>query len=259
MFKRLSCVVVFAALVSSAFGQIDPKAEPFLEFIKLPQKPSVPTRTADYTLCSTSYDGEAEDETCVRTVMDFVNRRLMSQTGSDDALEFKMIYAGGQARITDAFLEKPMILPKDQTAILERSFNYAADAVQTGGVLPDEVLNASYDGVVKYGEVVSGEQITATVMARSFMLGNASPRKTTMRFIFSKDKRLLAFVSEVPPRNLLHVLENPADPVPMRRFISGKVYRLEKGEPKLSSSQRLTRYRLNPTLNDALFTFGEPE
>ncbi len=77
-----------------------------------------------------------------------------------------------------------------------------------------------------------------------------------MRFIFSEDKELLAFISEVPPRDLLHVLENPTDPVPMRRFISGKSYWLENGKPKLFSSQRLTHYRLNPTLSDA-FTFGK--
>ncbi len=80
-----------------------------------------------------------------------------------------------------------------------------------------------------------------------------------MRFIFGKDKKLLAFVGEVPPRKLLHVLENPDDTVPMRRFISGKFYWLENGRPELNSSQHLTRYRLNATLNDALFTFRETQ
>lgn len=85
-------------------------------------------------------------------------------------------------------------------------------------------------------------------MARSFMLGNTSPQKTTMRFIFGEDKKLLAFVSEAPPRKLLHVLENPNDTMPTRRFfISGKSYWLENGRPELFSSQRLVRYRINPT------------
>lgn len=263
MVRYVVCVMALFALFSPAFGQIDPKARPFLDFTDVTdaaQKPVMPTRTVDYTLCSTFYEsGAAEGEMCNRTVMDFVNRQMMSQTTSsrgDDAMTFKMVYADGQATMKDAFSEGPTALPKDQVALLERSFDYAADVVVTGGALPDEVLSATYDGVVKYGEVVGGEQITASVMARSFMLGNASPQKTTMRFIFGKDKKLLAFVGEVPPRKLLHVLENPDDTVPMRRFISGKSYWLENGRPKLFSSQRLTRYRLNPTLDDALFTFG---
>ena len=74
-----------------------------------------------------------------------------------------------------------------------------------------------------------------------------------MRFIFGKDRKLLAFVSAVSSRELLHVLANPDDPVPMRRFISGKSYWLENGKTKLFSSQRLTHYRVDGPVGEALF------
>jgi len=175
VFKRLAHTLTLM-LVSLSFGQIDPKAEPFLDFIAA-QEPtaSIHIRTADYTLCSTAY-GSGVRETCTRTVMDFVNRRLIVETHADgdDTLD-KMVYADGQAATTDSFSEEPTVLPKDQVAILERSLDYAADVVQNGGALPDSVLSATYDGVVTYGGVVSGVQITASVMARSFMLRNVSP------------------------------------------------------------------------------------
>jgi len=249
------------ALSSPVFGQIDPRAEPFLDFTDSP--PVTPTRTIDYTLCSIFYHGEpeseAEGELCVRTVMDFVNRRMLSQTTSrrgDDALGFEMVYADGQATMTDDMTGEPIALPQEQVALLERSFDYAADVVETGGALPNELLSATYDGVVAYGDVVSGEQITARVMARSFMLGNTSPQETTMRFVFSKDKKLLAFVSEVPQRTLLHVLENPDDPVPMRRFISEKLTGSRTADPSssaLSASPATASTRLLTTrsLNSA--------
>ncbi len=54
---------------------------------------------------------------CHRTVLDFVNRRMMSQTISsrgDDAMTFTMVYADGQATVKDAFSEKPIPCPKSR-------------------------------------------------------------------------------------------------------------------------------------------------
>ena len=76
-----------------------------------------------------------------------------------------------------------------------------------------------------------------------------------MRFVFGDDKKLLALIIEAPPEFLLLVLEDPAEPVLMRRMLSGSVYWLRGGGPVLAHTQRLTGYRLNPELPDA-FTFG---
>ena len=260
MVSRTVIIAIFLTLLSTmlsfVFGQIDPKAKPFLGSINEAQNitPGATTRTLDYILCSTSHE-DNKGKTCTRTVVDFVNRRMMVEAHSDtDKSEnFQLIYKNGQATITDAFSEKPTVFPKDQAAIVKRSFEYIAEVAKTGGTLPDKVLSATYDGTVRYGKVIGGTQVTVSVLARSFMLGNTSPKKTTMSFIFSKEKQILGFVTEIPPRNLLYVLDNPADPIPMRRFISGEMYWLENGKPKLSSSQQITRYRLNPKLNSSLF------
>lgn len=253
MFRRVAFGVLLG-LTAIGPSQIDPAARPFLENVAVGAR--VPVRTLDYTICSISYEESDDTQTCVRTASDFANQRLLVQTGSGDKAVTEMIYTDGQVRVRNPVSNKPTVLPKDQAAILKRSFDYLAEMVRTGGALPDEVLSATYDGVHCYDEVVRGEQVTAEVMAASFMTGHTAPRRTTMRFVFGGDKRLLAYIVETPPEHLLHVLANPDEPVLIRRLLSGSVYWLGRGEPVLSHTQRLTRYRLNPKLNDALFTFG---
>jgi len=123
---RIAYAIAILALCSPAFGQIDPKAELFLDFTDMVQKSAIPMRTADYTLCSTSYGSdETEGEMCTRTVMDFANRRMMSQTTSskgDEAMTSKMVYANGQATMTDAFSEEPTALPKDAGSYFGEKF-----------------------------------------------------------------------------------------------------------------------------------------
>ena len=245
---------VLLAFTTAGFGQIDPAAQPFLENVAVGAR--VPVRFLDYTICSISYEESDDTETCVRAASDFANQRLLVQTGFGDEAVTEMVYADGRVRVRDPVSGKPTVLPEDQAAIIKRSFNYLAEMVRTGGALPDKILRATYDGVKSYGKVVSGEQVTAEVRAASFVTGNITPRKTGMRFVFGGNKELLAYVAEVPPERLLHVLADPDEPVLMRRMLSGSAYWLGRGEPVLIHTQRLTRYRLNPNLSDRLFTFG---
>lgn len=166
------------------------------------------------------------------------------------------VYADGKVRQRNPVSGRPRALPEDQAAIIKRSFDHLAELVRTGGALPDGVLRATYGGFRSYGRVVSGEQVTAEVMAAPFFTGNVTPRETTMRFVFGDDQKLLAFVTAVFSEQLMLVLTDPAEPVLMRRTLSGSVYRLRGGKPVLAHTQRLTRYRLNPELADDLFTFG---
>ncbi len=245
---------VLLAFTTMGLGQIDPAAKPFLENVAVGAR--VPVHSLDYTLCYISYKERDDTETCVRTASDFANQRFLVQTGFGDEAVTEMIYADGQARTRDPVSGKPTVLPEDQAAIIKRSFDYISEMVRTGGALPNTILHATYDGVRSHGNVVSGEQVTAEVIAASFFTGNVTPRKMTMRFVFRDDQKLLALVIDVSPEQLMLVLADPAEPVLMRRMLSGSVYWLRGGKPVLAHTQRLTRYRLNPKLEDALFTFG---
>ncbi len=248
---------VLLGLTAVGFGQIDPAAKPFLENVAVGAR--VPVRSLDYTICSISHEERDDTETCVRTASDFANQRFLVQTGFGDEAVTEMVYTDGQARTRDPVSGKPTVRPEDQTAIIKRSYNYISEMVRTGGALPDTILCVTYDGVRSYGNVVSGEQVTAEVIAASFFTGSVTPREMTMRFVFRDDQKLLALVIDVFPEQLMLVLADPVEPVLMRRMLSGSVYWLRGGKPVLAHTQRLTRYRLNPKLEDALFTFGNGE
>ncbi len=81
-----------------------------------------------------------------------------------------------------------------------------------------------------------------------------------MSYIFDAQGRVVGSVSKTPQGPLLQVYSNPEDPSPYRRFMNTTTYSLIKGKtPTLTGKVKVTRYRVNPTLNDTLFTFGEPE
>lgn len=252
---RCVALGVLLALVTIGFGQIDPAAQPFLESVR-PVAPPVPVRSLDYTICYTSYEEADRTETCVRTAADFAGQRMLMESRDGGKTVTETVSSGGRVRMRDPVSGRPTVLPEDQAAIIRRSFNYGAEMVRTGGALPDEILGATYDGFRSYGKIVSGEQVTAEVRAASFFTGNITPRETTMRFVFSDEQKLLALVMDVFSEQLMLVLADPAEPVLMRRMLSGSVYWLRGGKPVLAHTQRLTRYRLNPKLGDALFTFG---
>lgn len=249
MFRR-AALTVLLGLTVVGFGQIDPAAEPFLENVAVEAR--VPVRALDYTICYTQTD---EVDVCVRTALDFAKRRMLTQIRHSHKTVVEHLYTGEQVMTRSGGLE-PTVLPADQAAVFKRIFAYSDDIVRTGGSLPEKVFRATYDGVKNYGEVVRGGQVTAEVMASSFTLSRVAPRRTTLRLVFRSDKKLLALVSDVPPEHLMLVLADPAEPVLMRRMLSGSVYWLRGGKPVLAHTQRLTRYRLNPKLADALFTFG---
>lgn len=254
MFQRVAFGVLLA-FSAIGFGQIDPAARPFLENVAA-ARPRVPVRALDYTICYISYEESDRTETCVRTAADFVGQRMLMESREVGKAVTEMVYADGQVRQGDSVSGRPGVLPEDQAAIVKRSFDYLAELVRTGGALPDEILRATYDGFRSYGKVVSGEQVTADVVAASLYTGNITPRQTTMRFVFRDDQKLLALVIDAFSEQLMPVLANPDEPVPMRRMLSGSVYWLRGGGPVLAHTQRLTRYRLNPELADGLFTFG---
>ncbi len=252
MFRYVFTVLLaFSAL---GFGQIDPAARPFLENAR-PVAPRVPVRSLDYTICYTSHEKANRTEACVRTAADFVGQQMLMESRDGGKTVTETVFSGGRVRMRDPVSGRPTVLPEDQAAIIKRSFNYLAELVRTGGALPDEILHATYDGFRSHGRVVSGEQVTAEVMAASFFTGNTTPRETTMRFVFGDDQKLIALVIDVFSEQLMLVLADPDEPVLMRRMLSGSVYWLGRGRPVLAHTQRLTDYRLNPKLPDA-FTFG---
>ena len=255
--------VLIALSLSLATAQVDPRARPLLDGLSdaLATQPETLEAT-DTTLCTTLYqDGKAQPEACVRMVMDFANRRIYNETRTqvgDKLQTFKLIYRDGRAAFTTSLSERAVELPKAQLAAMEKAFEDALDQFAEGtNVLPDDVERATYDGQIRYGEVLTGEKVTITTTSPVAIPGVAPSGELALSFIFDPQGRGVGSVVKTPQQGtLLQVYTNPEDPVPYRRYADATLYILEGKTPTLLGETKLTRYRVNPELNEALFTFN---
>lgn len=264
-------VVMVAAFFPLASAQVDPQARALLDGLDESfgaQTQPETLETTDMTTCYTFYeDGKAQPEMCVRQIIDFVNRRMYSETRSkfeDELHIFKMIYQDGRATYRDSFLEaeglaEEISLPEAQLAEIEGTFEQMFDQIAGGAAaLPDDYERATYDGRVRYGNVLAGRKVTVT-MASPVALPGSPSEKLDLSYIFDAQGRVVGSVSKTPQGPLLQVYSNPEDPSPYRRFMNTTTYSLKGKTPTLTGKVKVTRYRVNPTLNDTLFTFEEPE
>lgn len=253
--------VLIALSLSLATAQVDPRARTLLDGLSdaFATQPETLEAT-DTTLCTTLYeDGQAQPEACVRIVMDFVNRRMYNETRTqvgDELQTFKLIYRDGRAAFTTSLSERAVELPKAQLAAMEKALEDAFDQLTEGtNVLPEDYERATYDGQVRYGEVLTGEKVTVTTTSPVAIPGLAPSGELTLGFIFDAQGRGVGSVVKTPQQGtLLQVFTNPEDPVPYRRYANTTLYTLEGKTPTLLGETKITRYRVNPKLNEALFT-----
>ena len=267
--KRVFRLVVLVMLFSSASAQIDPRARVLLDgfgesFAAQAQPETL--EAIDTTTCYTFYEeGKAQPEMCVRQVMDFVNRRMYNETRSqfgDEPETFKLIYKDGRATVKDSFSEMAGLeLPEAQIAEMEGMFEQVLDQISgEANAFPDDYERATYDGRVRYGNVLAGEKVTVTMASPIALPGQSPSGKLNGGFVFDAQGRNVGSIFEDPQQGeTLQVYTDPKDPVAYRRFMNSATYSLKGKTPTLTGKIKVARYRLNPTLNDALFTFGGPE
>lgn len=255
--------VLIALSLSLATAQVDPRARPLLDGLSdaFATQPETLEAT-DTTLCTTLYeDGKAQPKACVRIVMDFVNLRMYNETRSqvgDEQQTFKLIYRDGRAAFTTGLSEKAVELPKAQLAAMEEALEDAFDQFTKGtNVLPEDYQRATYDGQVRYGKVLTGEKVTVMTTSSVAIPGLAPSGELALSFIFDTQGCGVGSVVKTPQQGtLLQVFTNPEDPVPYRRYANTTLYTLEGKTPTLLGETKITRYRVNPKLNEALFTFN---
>lgn len=256
----LCALLVAFSLGCVGLAQVDPRAKALLEGLEEGIAPQPATlETADTTSCYTFYeDGKAQPETCIRIVMDLLNRRLYNESRTlyeGEPANTKLVYQNGRATFTDSISEELFEVPKAQLESLEKMFAQVFEQL-SGPVAPD-YQNATYDGRVRYGDVLVGEQVTVKTTIPSVTAGLQPSLKqveTTARYIFDPEGRALGGTAEVPTQGtLLQVYTDPEDPVPYRRYANGTMYTVKGERITLFSKTRVTRYRVNELLNEALF------
>jgi hypothetical protein len=267
-----SAVLAFSLLLgSAALAQVDPRAEALLDnlgesFAHLEGTVPDTFETFDLTLCMTFYEaGEAQPEMCTRMVMDRTNRRMMQEThmtfedeeGSEEHVT-KIVYKDGQLRMRDSFSEEPFALPESEVAALEATFESIFDGLaDLENMIPTEFERATYDGEVKYGGVLVGEQVTATTLAPTFMTGGTSVQETTLRFVFGEEGQLIGSVSESAEGEIVTVYDDSTGEQPISHMFNGTSYLMEGDEAVITNRNRLANLAVNEPLDEALFELGE--
>lgn len=269
--RRLAVLILSLLLGGAALAQVDPRAQELLDgvaesFAHLGDTFSGPLETMDLTLCFTFYEaGEAQPEMCTRMVMDRVGERLMQEThttfqdeeGSEEHVT-KAVYKDGQLSMRDSFSEEPFELPASEVAALEAIFESVFDQLTNlETMLPEEIEKATYDGEVNYGDVLVGEQVTATVFVPTLMTGGATVQETTGRFIFGAEGRFIGSIYETPEGDLMMVFEDPGEGAPFFPMLNHTLYRLEGEEVMIEGRTRVSHFAFNEPLDDALFELEE--
>lgn len=261
--KRTGWALFLLTLATTAWAQLDPKAQPFLDAYtayfteaQVPQPEGGKLETIDMTMCVSINVPEAPPETCTRTVLNYSRRWLMSETQGEDG--FKMVYRDGKVQMRSISLGgEPFTLPRAETRKIERQFKTMfkqLQEMQNGKWSQQDFESSHYDGFVRYGKVIAGEQVTTTVTAPSFGMVPGDTQSATTRFIFNKEKTVIGMVIKTPQGKMLSIPNNPKAKNPLAWFMNATYYTLKGNKPVRQGTMRLTRYRLNAPLEERLFT-----
>lgn len=259
-------VWVFLALLLSgtAGAQLDPKAQPFLdaytasfENAKMPGFSGDTVESMDMTMCMTFYAPPEPplEGNCTRMVTDITRQRMLIETSGE--YNSKMVYRNGKAWMRIEGFGGPSELPPAQTKELEETFQamfVQLQDLQNSKVVVEDFSSSHYDGFVRYGKVMVGEKITATMVVPTFGVGQTSTQPTEVQLIFNRKKTVIGMVMAAPEGKSLIVHTNPRNQHPISRFINASYYALEGNKPVLQATMNLQRLRFNAPLNEALFT-----
>ncbi len=258
--KRSFFMWLIVGFFSLAWAQLDPKAAPFLEHMgassgsqALPAGAKL--KTVDYTMCFTSFDkGKAQPETCVRSAVDYVERRMTIRTTTreDESLDTDIVYRDGRVTMTDFLTGEPTVVPVAEAKPFKETLERTFDQVLQENFLPEQVERTHYDGPVSYGQVIRGEQVSATSELPSFDPEIPASKETTMRLIFGKNKALLGTITPTDDGDLLSVLTKP-NANTFQKFLNTRSYTLEGDRPVLTLENRVTQFRFDKKLDEKLF------
>lgn len=168
-------VLAVAAVLSLASAQIDDRARALLDGL-LPGV-AQEIETIDQSIVMTTYlpDG-ASMEMRSRTVIDFVNRRLITFIEPNEGIpSMTMIYQDGQATMIMSDTDTALPVPPGMGESLEASFD------QQPSISLNDSNTVTYDGQVDY-EVLKGEQVTQTTS----LPGSTEP--ITVSYVFQGGK-----------------------------------------------------------------------
>jgi len=233
----LAATLLVAALLSTASAQIDDRARTLLEGLQPATKTEV--RNVEQSVTTTTFlDAGHTAESKATTVIDFENRRL-SMTTEMPGMTSHVVLVNGVATVTTTGVPGKQQLPPEAAAQLAKEFDQA-DPIVLG---PGD--GATDDGVVSYGDIVSGDQVTYTTHDET---GNP----TTTQYLFQDGKVLAVHMSVAGAGEILVLYDKPVDTQAFMAFDSTTYVRTGDEWKKISRTH-VEAIAYNVTLDESLF------
>ncbi len=144
-------------------------------------------------------------------------------------------------------------MPKAMVTKLEQGLEQMFEQI-SGKAFTSDFDSSHYDGFMRYGRVLQGTQVRATMTLPSFNpMESTDPEPISVRLVFDAKKTMIGMVTPTPQGLILSVPTNPEAKSLYVRSMNNTVYTLNGNEPTLMTRVRVTRLKLNAPVDEALF------
>lgn len=227
-------------LAGLALAQFDQRSRELLEGMTMAQQPDI--QTMDQTMVMTTYQG-GEFSATTRTLIDYVNRRAVILSELPGGISSRMVHKDGATTMSMAGLPISIPAPPEMASTFDNLFDPAQNML-------DQDATAVYDGVVSYGELVTGQQVTYT--GRYEVMG--STQDTVVRFLFDDADQYIAQVVEMEPGQwLVSVFDDGVSDIHTLAGRNATMYIWDGQTASLYAEMRFEDVRLNEPLDESLF------
>ncbi len=186
-------------------------------------------------------------ETRTRSVFDYVGRRALIEADLGDGLSTTTRVADGSVSMTVGDEEIP--LPPGMAALFDTLFeppSWTFDPLD---------LDASYDGVRAYGDLIEGEQVTVRGESLLPGFGDVVPGYegiTELAYLFDGEGRLLGIAYEVESETMITLVDEPLAPG-VAAWPATTTYRLGPDGAERIMRMHVELMRVNEPIPEATF------
>lgn len=242
--RSVAIVWVAALLAGVAAAQPDDRAQQLLQGVGSADAWTGETiDTMEMIVVVVLYEID-DTERRTRTLVDYVGRRALVESDLGAGLRSTLRVADGEVRMTVGDEDLPSL--PGFAALYDALFDPPSWTFDPAD------LDATYDGVRAYGDLVEGEQVTVRggLPIPGFEGLSDFDAGAPMAYLFDADGRVLAIVTETPGGTLLMM---PDEPWGGGATPATSTYRLDPDGPVLTMRMWFEAIRINEPIPEGTF------
>lgn len=241
----LYIAILFAALTGFASAQIDDRSRELLEGLSAASE-GFEVTTLDQTMVMTipARGDQPEIVTRTRMAIDYVGRRAAVVSELGEGMTTRMVHQDGQTLMHMPGMPTAMPVPQQMAGVFESIFE-----PPTMNLLDQEGVTATYDGVVAYGDVIEGHQVT---YSGAFDPTGMS-EDTESKLLFDDAGNLIGAASDIAGDVIVMVYEDPFDPAQPIATRDMTMYEMAGDEATLYATMSYEDVHVNEPLDETLF------